>query len=286
MSAAGIAGARVVVTGSTRGLGRAIANRLSSTGARVVVNGTDAARCRRVADELSAVAVPGSVADPEVAQALVDACVDEFGGIDAVVNNAGMTRDAMLTRMTTADFDGVVDVHLKGAWLVSQAAVKAMKAADSGGSIVNVVSGTGLFGNPGQSNYAAAKAGVLGLTRSLSLELARFNIAVNAVSPTVRTEMTDALVRRLTEDDAGLSTLFGEPEEVATLFEFLCTPANRSITAQVFSFNGRDLAVWSHPRIEAAFEGEWDQKRLMAVLGDDAVRQMPNPDKLGVLLQG
>src|SRR5581483_2576752 len=157
---------RAVVTGSTRGLGEAIARDLVARGARVVVNGTDAERCGALASELGAVAVVGSVADEELADALVSSCVEAYGGIDLLVNNAGITRDGLLLKASVSDFDDVLAVNLRGPWLCCRAAARAMKGA-GGGQIVNVVSGTALFGNIGQSVYAAAKGGVLAMTRTL-----------------------------------------------------------------------------------------------------------------------
>ncbi|MFY1621504.1 SDR family NAD(P)-dependent oxidoreductase, partial [Micromonospora sp. WMMD736] len=254
MTIQGVAGVRVVVTGSTRGLGLAVAKRLSNGGAHVVVNGTDEDRCRSVAQDLGTITVCGRVETSGVAEALVDTCVAEFGGIDVVVNNAGMTRDAMLTRMTRDDLREVLAAHIEGTWAVSQAAVRAMKSGGGGGAIVNVTSGTALFGNTGQSNYAAAKGGILGLTRSLSLELARFGIDVNAVAPTVKTDMTAGLAEVLTESGSEISSALGEPDSVATLFEYLCSTASRGMTGQVLSFDGNELSVWSHPCPTSSFD--------------------------------
>ncbi|MUL65909.1 hypothetical protein BOO86_15645 [Mycobacterium sp. CBMA 234] len=286
MTSSGVDGVRVVVTGSTRGLGLAIAKRLKAAGARVVVNGTDGDRCRSVATDLDAVCVPGCVETPGIADALVDACVTEYGGVDAIINNAGMTRDAMLTRMTPDDFRSVLAAHVEGAWLVSQAAVKSMKTAGTGGQIMNLTSGTGLFGNPGQSNYAAAKGAILGMTRALSLELARFAIDVNAVAPTVKTDMTAGLADALADSNEDHPPVFGEPEDVAVLFEYLCSPASRGMTGQVLSFDGTQLSVWSHPRPVNSFESTWNADEFGRALGDSSVRQQLNPDRLGQILQG
>jgi NAD(P)-dependent dehydrogenase (short-subunit alcohol dehydrogenase family) len=285
----GVAGARVVVTGSTRGLGLAVARRLSARGAQVVVNGTDRKGCHSVATELGAPVVCGRIEDPGVAESLVDACVTEFGGIDAVVNNAGMTRDAMLTRMTREDLHDVLAVHVEGAWAMCQAAARVMKSSGRGGAIVNLTSGTGLFGNPGQSNYAAAKGAILGLTRSLSLELARFGVDVNAVAPTVRTDMTAEFASRLASEDTGGHPVFGEPDAVAALFEYLCSPASRGMTGQVISFDGSDLSIWSHPRAVATTskaDEPWSSQQFGTALGDSTAWQPLHPDRLGRILQG
>ncbi|MCV7039174.1 hypothetical protein BST36_23400 [Mycolicibacterium moriokaense] len=288
-AANGVAGVRAVVTGSTRGLGLAIAKRLSAGGAHVVVNGTDTDRCRSVAEDLGAIGVGGRVEADGVADALVDTCVAEFGGIDVVVNNAGMTRDAMLTRMSRGDLRDVLAAHVEGTWAVSQAAVRAMKSGGTGGAIVNVTSGTALFGNPGQSNYAAAKGAILGMTRALSLELARFGIDVNAVAPTVKTDMTASLAKSLADEDAELGTVFGEPESVALLFGYLCSPASRGMTGQILSFDGGQLSVWSHPRPASSFDPSgtsWDITDFESALGNPSVWEPLHPDRLGRLLQG
>ncbi len=188
-----LGGLPAVVTGSSRGLGRAFAGALAAAGAPVVVNGTDPGTTESVAAAIRgrggrAIACAGSVADPAFCQQLVRACVSEYGGIGLLVNNAGITRDRSLTRMTTAEFDEVVAVHLRGAWACGAAAARAMRAA--GGVILNITSGAGLFGTFGQANYAAAKAGIVGLTRVMDLELGRFGIRVNALAPVARTDMT------------------------------------------------------------------------------------------------
>jgi 3-oxoacyl-[acyl-carrier protein] reductase len=273
-------GVRVVVTGSTQGLGEAVARDLAAGGARVVVNGRNEARCREVADEIGGLAVPGSVADETVAQDLVDCCVNQFGGIDAVVNNAGFTRDAMLSKMSAEQFDDVVAVHLRGCWLLTKVAAKAMRT--HGGSIVNVVSGTALYGHIGQANYAAAKGGVLGLTRAMSMELRRFGIRVNAVAPMVRTEMIGPLLAKVGEQAEVFQPFFGAPEDVAPVFAYLCSPMASGINGQVLSFDGNRLSVWSHPEVIRSVHGDGRfsiADVASAVAGGDLATL--NPDALG-----
>jgi 3-oxoacyl-[acyl-carrier protein] reductase len=273
-------GVRVVVTGSTQGLGEAVARDLAAGGARVVVNGRNEARCREVADEIGGLAVPGSVADETVAQDLVDCCVNQFGGIDAVVNNAGFTRDAMLSKMSAQQFDDVVAVHLRGCWLLTKVAAKAMRT--HGGSIVNVVSGTALYGHIGQANYAAAKGGVLGLTRAMSMELRRFGIRVNAVAPMVRTEMIGPLLAKVGEQAEVFQPFFGAPEDVAPVFAYLCSPMASGINGQVLSFDGNRLSVWSHPEVIRSVHGDGRfsiADVASAVAGGDLATL--NPDALG-----
>jgi NAD(P)-dependent dehydrogenase (short-subunit alcohol dehydrogenase family) len=276
-------GVRAVVTGSTRGLGEAVVRDLVARGASVVVNGTSEERCAALASELGARAVPGSVADEAVADALVATCVDAYGGIDVLVNNAGVARDGMLSRMTAEQFDEVIAVHLRGTWLAARAAARAMKG--TGGSIVNVTSGTALFGNLAQSNYAAAKGGILALTRSLSLELARLGIRVNAISPIVMTDMIDPLAGLAGDRWDEVAALFGSPEQVAPIVAFLASPASADITGQVLGFNGRRLAVWSHPTMLRRVERDaWSLDDMAAALDGDLAELQP--DELGAAVLG
>ena len=163
-------GKRIVVTGATRGLGRGFAVALAEAGARLVVNGTDAERLAEVAEATGGVAVAGSVADDDVAASLVAACVERHGGVDAVVNNAGIVRDRTLMKMTPEEFDEVVAVNLRGTWSVSRHAAAAMK--DTGGLLLQVVSNSAFTGSVGQTNYAASKAGVMGMLYAWDAELA------------------------------------------------------------------------------------------------------------------
>jgi len=194
-----VEGKRVVVTGASRGLGRAFAASLAAEGARVVINGTDAeklAETQALIDGAGGVAVSmlGSVANHEDAYAIVDRCVSEFGGIDVLVNNAGVVHDRTLMRMTPEEFDDVVAVNLRGTFSCSQAAAKAMK--ETGGHIINIISGSAFTGPIGQTNYAAAKAGVASMTRCWSFELERYGIRCNAMWPLALTGMTGVIVER------------------------------------------------------------------------------------------
>ena len=279
-----LTGVRAVVTGSTQGLGEAIARDLAARGAHVVVNGRNEARCREIAEEIGGLAIPGSVGDETVAQELIDRCVEHFGGIDAVVNNAGFTRDAMLSKMSAEDFDEVIAVHLRGCWLLTKAASKAMRK--SGGSIVNVASGTALYGHIGQANYAAAKGGVLALTRAMSMELRRFGIRVNAVVPVVRTAMIDPLLDMVGDQAEAFEPFFGAPEDVAPIFAYLTSAGASAITGQVLSFDGNRLSVWSHPEVIRSVDGDgqWSVADIAsAVSGGDLATL--NPDGLGTALQ-
>jgi NAD(P)-dependent dehydrogenase (short-subunit alcohol dehydrogenase family) len=253
-------GKRIVVTGSTRGLGRGFALALAGAGARVVVNGTDAARATAVADEIAAgggtaVAVAGSVADDDVAARLVATCVDAFGGIDAVVNNAGIVRDRTLLNMTPEEFDDVVAVNLRGTWSVSRHAARAMKEA-GGGLLLQVISGSAFVPSVGQTNYAASKAGVMGMLYAWDGELARHGIRVNALWPIADTDMTQVVfdnARKRAEADGRPAPTaaelgFGTPETVAPVVVYLCSDRAAHLRSQLVTFNGRKLALWQHPR--------------------------------------
>jgi NAD(P)-dependent dehydrogenase (short-subunit alcohol dehydrogenase family) len=190
-------GKRVVITGSSRGLGRAVAIEMAKAGAQVVVNGTNAEALAETAALIAkaggeAVGVVGSVADSGVCATLVKTCVDLFGGIDVLINNAGQVRDRTLLKMSDEDFDEVIAVHLRGAFMCGKHAALAMKE-QGGGHIINVTSSSGLSGGFGQSNYAAAKAGMLGLMRTWVMELSRANIRCNSFWPIAATEMTQRM---------------------------------------------------------------------------------------------
>lgn len=251
-------GKRIVVTGASRGLGRAFADALADAGASVVVNGTNTELIDSVAGAITgrggtAVAVAGSVADDAVAERLVATCVDRFGGIDAVVNNAGIVRDRTLMKMTPAEFDEVIAVNLRGTWSVSRHAAIAMK--DTGGLLLQVVSNSAFTGSVGQTNYAASKAGVMGMLYAWDTELARFGVRTNALWPIARTDMTqvvfDGATRRAEADGrpapAPRELGFGEPAEVAPIVVYLCSDRAAHLRSQLFTFNGSKLAVWQHP---------------------------------------
>jgi 3-oxoacyl-[acyl-carrier protein] reductase len=234
-----------VVTGASRGIGRSIALTLAAAGAKVVVsarNATDldtlAAQIREQGGE--ALAVAGDVALSADAERLIEAAGEAFGRVDILVNNAGITRDGLLLRMKDEDWDAVLNVNLKGAFLCTRAAAKVMSKQRSG-RIINISSVVGEMGNAGQANYCASKAGLLGLTKSVARELARRNVTVNAVTPGfIVTEMTDALPEKAREELAAQIPLgrFGMPEEIAQAVLFLASDHAGYITGQVLGVNG------------------------------------------------
>ncbi len=281
-----LGGLASVVTGSSRGLGRAFAEALAAAGASLVVNGTDPGASESVAAAIrerggKAIACAGSVADPGFCEQLVQACVSEYGGIGLLVNNAGVTRDSSLSRMTAAEFDEVIAVHLRGTWACSAAAARAMRS--SGGVIVNVTSGAGLFGTFGQANYAAAKAGIVGLTRVMDIELSRFAIRVNALAPVARTGMTGVFDRAAVVHELQ----FPPPESVAPIVVYLAGEAGRHLRGQVLSFDGTQLSVWSHPAARSTWtrrEG-WTPGAFGDVLTPD-VMEYRHPDRWGTGILG
>ena len=286
MRDADLAGLASVVTGSSRGLGRAFAEALAAAGACLVVNSTDPDAAESAAAAIrerggQAIACAGSVADPRFCEQLVQACVGEYGGIGLLVNNAGVTRDRSFTRMTAAEFDEVIAVHLRGTWACSAAAARAMRS--SGGAILNITSGAGLFGTYGQANYAAAKAGILGLTRVMDIELIRFGIRVNALAPVARTDMTAIFDRGAVTHELE----FPAPESVAPIAVYLAGEAGSHLHGQVLSFDGTQLSVWSHPEATSTWtraEG-WTPGAFGNVLTDD-VMEHPHPDRWGTGILG
>ena len=240
------AGKTAVVTGGSRGIGRAICEELARGGANVVLcyaGRAEAAQETVTACEdlgAKALAVQCNVADEAQVKALMDAAVKEFGRIDILVNNAGVTRDGLVMMMKEADFDAVIDTNLKGTFLCMKAVSRIMMKQRYG-RIVNLSSVVGLRGNAGQVNYAASKAGVIGLTKSLARELARRNITANAVAPGfIATDMTDALSdaqREAIVSRIGSGRL-GEPDDIAHLVRFLASDEASYITGQVICVDG------------------------------------------------
>jgi 3-oxoacyl-[acyl-carrier protein] reductase len=237
-----LTGKTALVTGSTRGIGRAIAESLAGAGARVAVVGRDAARATEAASAISpdARGFACDVGDVASVTALVEAVEKEFGGIDILVNNAGLTRDNILFRLKDDDWDAVLDANLRGAFVAIRAASRGMMKK-RWGRIINIASVVGIVGNKGQANYAASKAGLIGLTKSVAKELASRNILANVVAPGfIETDMTAAMT------DEAKKTLFtqiplerlGKPSDIASLVTFLASDASSYITGQVFVVDG------------------------------------------------
>ena len=240
-----LSGKVALVTGASRGIGRAVALKLAGEGADVVVTATSLERAQKTADEVTAMGVKALAVKVDVSstsdvEALFAKISEAFGKLDILVNNAGITRDGLLMRMKDADWDAVIDTNLKGAFVCTREAVKLMGKA-KGGSIVNISSVVGEMGNAGQSNYCASKAGLIGLTKSVAREYAKRNITVNAITPGfIETDMTDVLSPSVKEDlmkqiPAGR---FGKPEDIANAVFFLVSEMGSYVTGHVLSVNG------------------------------------------------
>jgi len=237
-----------VVTGAGAGIGRAHALLLAAHGARVVVNDVNAASAAAVCAEISAggavaLADGNTIASREGASALISACVDAFGGIDVLVNNAGNLRDRSFLKMSDEEFDAVWLVHVKGSFWCAQAAALQMQRQGRGGVIINTASGSH-FGNFGQSNYAAAKGAIASMTYTWAIELARLGIRVNAICPVAATQMTHGLISSTAEQDAAL---LWAPERNSPLVVYLASDAARNVSGQIFGVGGERLAHMVQP---------------------------------------
>lgn len=234
-----------IITGSSRGIGRAIALHLASQGAIIVASARNLSALETLVAEIQgqggkALAVPGDVGRSTDVEALFATATETFGRVDILINNAGITRDGLLMRMKDEDWDAVMDTNLKGAFYCCRAAAKIMSKQRSG-RIINISSVVGEMGNAGQVNYAASKAGLIGMTKSIARELARRNVTVNAIAPGfIVTDMTDALsdqVKEGLQNQIPLARL-GEAQDIAHAVAFLASGQAGYITGQVLGVNG------------------------------------------------
>lgn len=241
-----LAGKTAIVTGASRGIGAEIARKLSEAGAKIVVNYSGSQeKAEAVAAEIKekggeAIAVKANVSDAEAVKAMVDETMKAFGSIDILVNNAGITRDNLMMRMKDDEWDDVINTNLKGVFICTKAVTRQMMKQRSG-RIINIASIVGVMGNAGQANYVAAKAGVIGLTKTTARELASRNITANAVAPGfITTDMTDQLGEDIQK--AMLSQIplgrFGKPEEVAKAALFLASDDSSYMTGQTLHLDG------------------------------------------------
>ena len=288
----------VVVTGAGNGLGRAHALAFATAGAAVVVNdlggsrdgiGGSAGPAQQVVDEITAtggraVSNTDDISSWDGAKALIGQAVDTFGGLDVLVNNAGILRDRMLTSMSEAEWDAVIAVHLKGTFCSTRHAAqywrdRAKRGEANDARVINTTSPSGLFGVPGQTNYGAAKAGIAGFTIIAALEMQRYGVTVNAVAPTAVTRLTDDLPA-VHEMAANVDLA---PEGVSPVLLWLAGPASRDITGRVFAVIGGTIAIvegWAYgPEIHS--DERWTAERLDEALPALLAKAAPNADLTG-----
>jgi 3-oxoacyl-[acyl-carrier protein] reductase len=240
----------VVVTGSTKGIGQEIAREFARRGTRVVVSGRNAERAQSVCENIkkaggTAVFIVGDVAIMDDARKLIDQTVEQFGQLDVLVNNAGITRDNLLMRMKESEWDEVISINLKGTFNCIKCVTRQMMKQRSG-RIINITSVVGQMGNPGQANYSASKAGIIGLTKSVARELASRNITCNAVAPGfIETDMTEDLDEKVKENLQNQIPLgrLGSVSDVARVVAFLAGEDASYITGQVINVDGGMVMV-------------------------------------------
>ncbi|MFT4212861.1 MAG: SDR family oxidoreductase [Microbacterium sp.] len=277
-----LTGKVAIVTGSGRGLGLAYAQELARHGASVVVNDVDAATAEQAVKTITdaggtAIAVVAPVGPTETAKRLVQTAVETYGRLDILVTNAGVLRDTVLWKMSDDDFDTVIGVHLRGTFTCVREAATYMRENQIAGRIIAIGSPTGQRGNFGQTNYAAAKAGIVGMVRTWALELRKAEITVNAVIPVAATAMTATVpyFAAAVEAEANGEPMpaffrhdlgFGTSDDVAPLIAYLASDAAASVTGQAIGVGGDRIQLWSHPEavVTAYHDGGWSATALEA----------------------
>jgi len=257
-----VQGKVVVVTGAGGGIGRDIALALAAEGAKVVVNdigtsttgeGSDTAPAQQVVQEIrdaggQAAASTDSVADAQAANRIVTCALDHFGRIDGVVNNAGILRDRYFHKMSDVEWDGVIKVHLYGSWYVSRAAANHFREQNSG-AFVHMTSTSGLIGNFGQANYSAAKLGLVALSKSIALDMQKFNVRSNCIAPFAWSRMTGSIPTDTAEQQARVEKIKKmTPAKIAPLAVYLLSDAAKAVNAQVFAVRNNEIFLMSQPR--------------------------------------
>lgn len=248
-----VAGKVAIVTGAGNGIGKGIALAMAASGASVVVNDISAEAGQAVVDEITAaggkaVANTDNVARRETAEGIVKTAVDTFGRIDIVVNNAGNLRDRLFHKMNDEEWSQVIDVHLNGSFNVSRAAAPYFREQESG-AYIHMTSTSGLIGNFGQSNYSAAKMGIVGLSKSIALDMSRFNVRSNCIAPFAWTAMTSSIPANTPEEKARVLKLQKmEAGKVAPMVVYLGSEAANEVTGQIFSVRANEIMLFSQPR--------------------------------------
>ena len=286
-----------VVTGAGRGIGREYALMLAEQGAKVVVNdlgatrdgtGADTSPAQQVVEEITAmggeaVLNGADVSDFAAAKEMIDQAIETFGGLDVVVNNAGILRDRMLTNMTEAEWDAVIKVHLKGTFAPSHHAAaywreRAKAGETNDARLINTTAVSGIYGNPGQTNYGAAKMGIAGFTIIASLELARYGVTVNAVAPAALTRLTEDLGMGQASDE--MKEMMS-PRWIAPVITWLASPQSAGVTGRVFEASGSVLAVAESWHRGPAATPVDDPTKIDAIARDLLAKARPNADMSG-----